>query len=263
MVLWLHEMDVRTMNRDELKALLSRLAHGEVSADDVVDKVLAEPVANLGFARLDLDRPRRTGEPEFIFGAGKSATQIVHLLQRLADAGQVAVATRVDAAKAVEICAALPTAVWHADAQIMRLSHHPLPATTGHVAVVCAGTSDLFVAEEAAVVAEYLGCTVHRIVDVGVAGLHRLLGVLPALRPARVIIAVAGMEGALPTVLSGLVSAPVIGVPTSVGYGAHQGGLTPMMGMLTSCAPGLSVVNIDNGFGAAVVASRINRLGLP
>ncbi len=234
-----------------------------MTAEEAAAEAQSSASAHFDFAHLDLDRPRRTGEPEVVFGAGKSAEQITVLLERLAHTGHPALATRVDEEKAQQVRARLPEVVHNPTARTLLLRHTPPDPPLGHIAVVCAGTSDLPVAEEAAVTAETFGARVERHTDIGVAGLHRLLSRLDAIRQARVIVAVAGMEGALPTVLAGLVSAPVIAVPTSVGYGAHLQGLTPMLGMLTACAPGMTVVNIDNGFGAAVVAHRINRLGAP
>ena len=217
--------------------------------------------AHLGFATLDLGRLRRTGHPEVIFGQGKTAGQIAALLQALHAAGQEALATRVDPEKADAALLLTPGAVYHPLARCLHLPAPQPPPRLGNITVVCAGTSDLPVAEEAALVAEILGNRVVRIHDVGVAGLHRLLARLDDLRAARVIVAVAGMEGALPSVLGGLVDKPVIAVPTSVGYGANLGGLSALLSMLNSCAAGVSVVNIDNGFGAAAQASLINHMG--
>ncbi|MBL8614911.1 MAG: nickel pincer cofactor biosynthesis protein LarB [Deltaproteobacteria bacterium] len=219
------------------------------------------PVADLGFAAVDLARAARTGDPEVVFGEGKSPAQIEGVLRALAAAGQPGLVTRVDVEKAAVLCAALPGLVHHAVPRLLHLPAGPAPAPQGLVAVVAAGTSDLPVAEEAAVTAELLGCAVLRVVDVGVAGLHRLLRRVDELRQARVIIVVAGMEGALPSVVTGLVTCPVIGVPTSVGYGANLGGITALLGMVNSCAAGLAVVNVDNGFGAGLMAARINRRG--
>jgi NCAIR mutase (PurE)-related protein len=219
------------------------------------------PVADLGFAAVDLARAARTGDPEVVFGEGKSPAQIEGVLRALAAAGQPGLVTRVDAEKAAVLCAALPGLVHHPLPRLLHLPAGPAPTPQGLVAVVAAGTSDLPVAEEAAVTAELLGCAVLRVVDVGVAGLHRLLRRVDELRQARVIIVVAGMEGALPSVVTGLVTCPVIGVPTSVGYGANLGGLTALLGMVNSCAAGLAVVNVDNGFGAGLMAARINRRG--
>ncbi len=244
----------------ELLALLGAVASGSVGPEMAAERLRGE--AKLGFANLDLHRAARTGDPEVVYGEGKSAGQIATALMRLREAGQAGLVTRVDAAKAAEVRARVPEVVDYSVARILSL---PVPGKIvepiGHIGVVCAGTSDLPVAEEAAVTAEVLGHRVTRVVDVGVAGLHRLLRRVETLREARVLIAVAGMEGALPSVLTGLVSCPVIGVPTSVGYGAHLGGITPLLAMLNSCASGLSVVNIDNGFGAALQAGRINRIG--
>ncbi len=244
------------MTTHSLEALFTAVANGQLTAAEAAARARS---AQLDFAHLDLDRPRRTGEPEVVFGSHKSAAQIIPLLERIRASGQPALATRIDPDKARVICAALPQAEHHERARAVVLRADPAAEGIGHIAVVCAGTSDLPVADEAALTASLFGSRVVRHTDIGVAGLHRMLGRLDALREARVLIVVAGMEGALPTVLAGLVGAPVIAVPTSVGYGAHLQGLTPMLGMLTACAPGISVVNIDNGFGAAVVAHRINR----
>ena len=215
--------------------------------------------ADLGFARLDLDRQRRRGLTEVVYGAGKTPAQIVAIVKRLNAAGQNGCVTRVEPEVALQICSALPRAVFHEVARVLTCDVCPLPRRRGCVAVVCAGTSDIPVAEEAALIAERMGSRVERIFDVGVAGLHRLLNRVDTLRAARVLVVVAGMEGALPSVVAGLVDRPVIAVPTSVGYGANLGGITALLGMLTSCASGVTVVNIDNGFGAGVAAAMINR----
>ena len=211
------------------------------------------------FANLDLDRFRRQGIPEVIFGAPKTAEQILELIRRLNAAGQNAFATRVAPDKARAILDALPDAVYHANAQILARDVAPLPSGHGRVMVVSAGTADIPVAEEAALTAERMGADVTRVWDVGVAGLHRLIARLPLLETAHAIIAVAGMEGALPSVVAGLVQCPVIALPTSVGYGANLHGVTTALAMLTSCAAGVTVVNIDNGFGAGVAAGLIVR----
>ena len=250
------------MHTDELHALLRDVQSGRTSPEAAALQLDPTATADLGFARLDLGRPQRTGEPEVVWGLNKSAAQVATLMARIHDAGQVAIATRIDADKAAEVQAALPEVEWAPMARMLKLVPSGRSSQqVGHIAVVCAGTSDLPVAEEAVETALAFGSKVTRHVDIGVAGLQRLLTALPKLRQARVIVAVAGMEGALPTVLAGLVETPVVAVPTSVGYGSHLGGITPMLGMLTACAPGISVVNIDNGFGAGVVAHRINRLG--
>jgi NCAIR mutase (PurE)-related protein len=246
----------------DLRAVLGAVARGDLSPADAAERL--EGRQDLGFATLDLQRARRQDHPEVIYGAGKTAAQISGLVGALADAGQDALVTRLDADKAALVCADHPTASWH---PVARVLHRPVPGPrpepVGRIAVVCAGTSDLPVAEECALVAEAWGNRVERHVDVGVAGLHRILSRADALRAARVVVVVAGMEGALPSVVGGLVAAPVIAVPTSVGYGASFGGLAALLGMLNSCAAGVGVVNIDNGFGAAVLASRINRGSRP
>lgn len=215
--------------------------------------------ARLDFACLDLDRERRRRLPEVIFSPGKSADQIARIMGRLNEAGQNAFATRVDPATARRVRKRIPDAVYHAEARALTRDVVPLPPAIGGVAVVCAGTTDIPVAAEAALTARRLGAAVERIHDVGVAGLHRVLRRIEDLRRARVVVVVAGMEGALPSVVGGLVDRPVIAVPTSVGYGASFQGLAALLGMLNSCAPGITVVNIDNGFGAGVAAATINR----
>ena len=214
---------------------------------------------DLGFAKLDLDRLRRRGQPEVVYGAGKTAEQIVAIFRALAAARQNAFATRVTAECAAAVRQVLPDAAYHAGARVLSRNVVPLPPRRGRVAVLCAGTSDLPVAEEAALTAERLGARVDRIYDVGVAGLHRLLGRVQRLNRARVLVVVAGMEGALPSVVAGLVRRPVVAVPTSVGYGASFRGVAALLGMLNSCAAGVTVVNIDNGFGAGVAAAMVNR----
>jgi len=214
---------------------------------------------DLGFARIDLDRERRCGVPEVVFAPGKSAAQIEAILRATTAAGRNGWASRVSPEQADALCRLLPDAVHHAGARTLTWDVAPLPERTGLVAVLCAGTSDLAVAEEAAFTAERLGSRVLREYDVGVAGLHRLLACIERIRQARAVVVVAGMEGALPSVVGGLVAAPVVAVPTSVGYGAGAGGIAALLGMLAGCVPGVTVVNIDNGFGAGVAAAKINR----
>lgn len=228
----------------------------------------ASPLSDdLGYATVDLDRARRQGVGEVIYGAGKTPEQIAGITASLAAAGQeLVMATRVDKAKALDALSLMPAelsehASYDETSQVLLVGDMPEPDGDGTVVVCCAGTSDLPVAEEAALVAKALGNEVARIYDVGVAGIHRLLAHEEELQAAQCIIAVAGMEGALPSVIGGLVSCPVIAVPTSVGYGASFGGVTALLAMLNSCASGVSVVNIDNGFGAAYQASLINHLG--
>ena len=221
-------------------------------------------VDNLDFARVDLARLRRQGVPEVVYGAGKTPEQIVAILASLRDHGQMpALATRIDAEKAKAVVSALGDGfTYFPVARLGRLGPARAPDGLGPIAVAAAGTSDLPVAEEAALTAETLGNEVTRLYDVGVAGLHRLLACSDELASASVVVAVAGMEGALASVVGGLVSCPVIAVPTSVGYGASFGGISALLSMLNSCAAGVSVVNIDNGFGAGFLAHRINHMGL-
>ena len=214
---------------------------------------------DLHFAKPDYDRQQRRGMPEVIYGAGKTAPQIAAIMRALNAAGQNGFATRVTPSQAAAVCAELPGAVYRGEAGILTCDVAPLPERTGKVAVLCAGTSDIAVAEEAAITAERLGAAVERVFDVGVAGLHRLLSRLERFADARAIVVVAGMEGALPSVVGGLTDKPVIAVPTSVGYGASFQGVAALLGMLNSCAAGVTVVNIDNGFGAGVAAALINR----
>ena len=211
------------------------------------------------YAVPDYDRLQRRGIPEVIYGAGKSAAQIIGIIKSLNEAGQNGYATRVIPEQAVEIQAALTDAVYNEQAGLLTCDVVPLPEKRGKVSVICAGTSDINVAEEAAVTAERMGVNVNRVYDVGVAGLHRLLTRLDQFKDSNALIVVAGMEGALPSVVGGLTDKPLIAVPTSVGYGASFGGIAALLGMLNSCAAGITVVNIDNGFGAGVAASLIVR----
>ncbi len=227
-------------------------------ADLVKAKEAPGGVADMGFAQLDLDRERRIGFPEVVFGEGKTAEQLRAIFLKLKEHADRVLATRITPEKAEAVLAELPSAKYNATARTLTWQKNPQPpAGSGYVAVVCAGTSDLPVAEEAAVTAEMMGCRVERVADVGVAGIHRLFGRLELIRGADVIVVAAGMEGALASVLGGLVSKPVIAVPTSIGYGANLGGITTLLAMLNSCAPGVTVVNIDNGFGAGYSAGVI------
>jgi len=240
--------------------LLEKFRAGGVGREEVLRKFQAPPVAELGFATLDTHRALRKGFPEVIFGAGKTPAQVVQIAARLFASEQRVLVTRVGPEHARRLCRRFKQAVHHELARCVTIERKALPKRPGPIAVVCAGTSDLPVAEEAAVTAEIMGNRVERITDVGVAGVHRLFGRLEAIQRANVIIVVAGMEGALPSVVAGLVSKPVIAVPTSVGYGTSFGGLAALLAMLNSCASGLTVVNIDNGFGAGYAASQINAL---
>lgn len=243
----------------QLEELLSAVRDGTLPVRDALEQLKTLPYDNLGFARVDRHRALRQGFAETIFCPGKTPEQAARIAQDLADAGQNVLATRADASHAAAIRALLPAAEYHEPARCVTLLTHP-PAPIGRIAVCTGGTADIPVAEEAAVVAETLGLAVTRLYDVGVAGIHRLLDALPALREVQAVIAVAGMEGALAGVVGGLVDRPVIAVPTSVGYGANFGGLSALLTMLNTCAAGVGVVNIDNGFGAAYLAAQICRL---
>lgn len=247
------------MNPDQLKRLLEAVAAGERSPGEALQDLAELPYSDLGFAKLDLHRELRNGLPEAVFGEGKELEDLKAIVDRLVLAHGRALVTRLRPEAAAVLRESHPEAVYHERARILTCGGPPekLP---GAVTVVAAGTSDLGVAEEAAVCAAWFGHEVERCYDVGIAGLHRLLGNLPAIRQADVVIAVAGMDGALPTVVASLVPAPVVAVPTSVGYGASFGGLAALLTMLNACAPGIGVVNIDNGYGAAVLASRIVRI---
>jgi NCAIR mutase (PurE)-related protein len=225
--------------------------------DEALDRLRTLPYEDLGFAEVDHHRPLRTGSPEVVLGQGKTPEQIAAIAERLARSGRLLV-TRATPEAYRAVKERLPGAVYHAEARAITLDTVGAPRLPG-VAVCCAGTSDLPVAEEAAVTAEIMGAAASRYYDIGVAGLHRLLDKLDALRRANAVVVVAGMEGALPSVVAGLVPCPVIAVPTSVGYGASFQGLAPLLAMLNACAPGVAVVNIDNGFGAGYLAALINR----
>lgn len=247
------------MNRSSLLDLLTGVQHGALSPEAAATRLADLPFEDLGHARIDHHRELRTGLPEVIYAAGKSASQTSEIFTRMAAAGSDVLATRVEPATAEAILAATPAAVHHPVARAVTLHQTPASAPRGHIAILCAGTSDVPVAEEAAVTADLFGATVTRLYDVGVAGLHRLLAVRAQLREADAVIVCAGMEGALPSVVGGLVGVPVLAVPTSVGYGASFSGLAALLGMLNSCSPNVSVVNIDNGFGAAYSATLIAR----
>ena len=248
------------MDRDRLRGLLEAVREGQVAPEAALEALSVAPYVAAGDARIDLHRALRQGLPEVIYGAGKTPRQIADAARTLVAHGQPALVTRVAPDVAAEVLAELPDGEYLADARLLWFGP-PSPAATGRgtVVVVCAGTADLPVACEACEVARRFGSKVELLADVGVAGLHRLLDALPLLRSARVLIVVAGMEGALPSVVAGLVAAPVIAVPTSVGYGASFGGVAALLAMLNSCAPNVAVVNIDNGFGAAALATLINR----
>ncbi len=224
---------------------------------------MSEPFVDLGFARVDTDRAQRCGFPEVIFGAGKTPEEVVAIGRVLLERSGVLLVSRANLEHHHALSKVYPTTRWHARARCLTVELEPWPKNAGTVGVICAGTSDLPVADEAAVTLEVFGNNVDRIADVGVAGVHRLLAVRDRLEACDVLIVVAGMEGALPSAVAGLVSKPVIAVPTSVGYGASFGGLAALLGMLNSCGSGVTVVNIDNGFGAAYAAAQITRLLRP
>jgi pyridinium-3,5-biscarboxylic acid mononucleotide synthase len=247
----------------EAKEMLEQFRAGKISADEVLRAFQAAPVADLGFAQVDLHRSLRKNFPEVIFGAGKSPKQVLAIATKLVEREQHVLVTRITPGHAQVLRKKFRRAVFHEAARCVTIESKPRRKRPGTIAVLCAGTSDLPVAEEAAVTAEIMGNNVERIYDVGVAGLHRVLRRLPDLQRANVLVVVAGMEGALPSVVAGLVARPVIAVPTSVGYGASFGGIAALLGMLNSCGSGVTVVNIDNGFGAGYAASQINALAQP
>lgn len=247
------------MNREQLHQLMQAVQAGEVGPEAACERLKNLPFEDLGFAKVDHHRPVRTGMPEVIYCKGKTAEQVAKIFISLAASGVNVLATRANAEQCEAVCAVEPRAVLHEVAACITLKQNDSVRPLGRVGIVCAGTSDLPVAEEARVTAELMGNEVDLVADVGVAGLHRLLSQHHRLQEAAVLIVCAGMEGALPSVVGGLVGVPVIAVPTSVGYGASFGGVAALLGMLNSCSPNVTVVNIDNGFGAAYVATLINR----
>ncbi len=248
------------MNPKDLDGLLCGVRDGRVTPGEAAERLKTLPYEDLGFAKVDLHRSLRRGYPEAVFGAGKTAEQIAAIVQRITASGQNALVTRTTLEAYREVAAVRTEARFHEVARCVTVAVAPPPNLPGRLAIVCAGTSDVPVAEEAAVTAEFLGARVERIHDVGVAGIHRLLDRAATIREAQVVIVVAGMEGALPSVVGGLVEAPVIAVPTSIGYGASFQGLAALLAMLNACTSGVAVVNIDNGFGAGQLAAMILRL---
>ncbi len=247
------------MNPERIERLLNQVAGGEVTAAEALEELRELPFQDLAHTIVDTHRELRQGAPEVVFGAGKSGEQLVEILGRIYQSHHRALATRVSRRKARIVEELLPEARYDRLSRLLILGQRPEPRAHPYAVVACAGTSDLPVAEEASQTLEFLGHRVERVTDVGVAGLHRLLDKLGTLRAAGVVVSVAGMEGALTSVIGGLVACPVVGVPTSVGYGISRGGEAALHAMLSSCASGVSVVNIDNGFGAAMVASSIIR----
>ena len=252
------------MTSAELQDLLQLVRRGNMdpasAASTILAAMRAAPFEDLGFARLDTHREVRQGFPEVVLGLGKTPAQVAAIAERIVERGQTLLVTRAPTDVYDAVRALVPAATYHPDARAITLAQGPVEAGHGTILILCAGTSDLPVAEEAAVTAAVMGNRIDRVYDVGVAGLHRLLAEHDRLQKARVLVVVAGMEGALPSVVAGLVDVPVIAVPTSVGYGASFGGVAALLGMLNSCANGVAVVNIDNGFGAGCMASLINHL---
>ncbi len=242
-----------------LEDILQQIAEGKLTPAAAADQLRKDGMRDLGFARIDTDRPRRRAFPEVIFCPSKTPRQVSDIVGTIKSAGQAVLATRASPEVFAAVSAAHPDAVYHERARCITLVAAQAKPPVGHIAVVSAGTADIPVAEEAALTAEWAGARVTRIFDVGVAGLHRLMPHLETLRSTRAVVCVAGMEGALPSVLGGLIDRPLIAVPTSVGYGANFGGIAALLAMLNSCAAGISVVNIDNGFGAGIAAAIINR----
>jgi hypothetical protein len=247
------------MDNQKLKEMLQMVKDGRCEVDEALRNLKHPPSESLGFACLDHHRHLRTGFPEVVFGENKSAAQIGAIMERLMAGSSVALATRVNPEKAAAILGQLPGLIYHEAAGMLSGNLQDEDRGRGTIAVVAAGTSDIPVAEEALVTARCLGNRVENLYDVGVAGIHRLFAGREILERATVLIVVAGMEGALPSVIGGLVDKPVIAVPTSIGYGTGLGGIAALLGMLNSCAPGMAVVNIDNGFGAGCMAAAINR----
>ena len=249
------------MNDTSIKALLEEVKAGRLAIDQAVDSLKDVPSEIIDFVNLDHSRQARTAIPEVIFGENKDASQIVEIAERMLRHSYAVMATRVDSKKGAEVCRALPELIYHPQARMLTGNQDKVEENQGRgtIGVLSAGTSDIPVAEEACLTAVSLGHKVERAFDVGVAGLHRLFSQKSLLDSATVLIVVAGMEGALPSVVAGLVKAPVVAVPTSIGYGTGFGGMAALLAMLNSCAPGVAVVNIDNGFGAGCMAAAINR----
>ena len=248
------------MNQDALRDLLDRLKRDELTVDDALQRLKRLPFEDLGFACIDHHRPLRKGLSEVIFGQSKAVSAIIRIMEQMISQEENILVTRLSREKAVEILRSFPESTYHETAKMLMLIRQPIRISgRGTILIMTAGTSDIPVAEEAAVVARFMGNEVDTIYDVGVAGLHRLLGHWERITKASVLVVAAGMEGALPSVVGGLVDKPVIAVPTSVGYGASFQGIAALLGMLNSCAAGVTVVNIDNGFGAGYAAGLINR----
>ncbi len=247
------------MDKTQIEKLLRDIQAGSVSVEAAVERLKGMPYEDLGDAKIDNHRSLRCGFSEVVYCPGKTPAQITKIVVELARHGQPVMLTKADAAAFAAALAGAPTAIYHAVARLVVIPGRDQVLAVGNVVVISAGTTDMPIAEEAAFTAETMGAKVTRVYDAGVAGAHRLFANLDIINEARAIVAVAGMEGALPSLVGGVASCPVIAVPTSVGYGASFGGVTALLGMLTSCAPGVSVVNIDNGFGAGYIAATINK----
>ena len=247
------------MKITDIEKILSGHAAGSIPTEEAAEQIKNLSFEDIGYARVDHARPHRQGFPEVIFGAGKTRAQVVGIFEKLVERSPNVLVTRTDIDTYGELRNVCTDAEWHESAKLVRVLRDRTELGSGEIAIVTAGTSDIPVAEEAALTAETMGNRVRRIWDAGVAGIHRILAERETLQDARVVIVAAGMEGALPSVVGGLVSVPVIAVPTSIGYGASFGGIAALLGMLNSCASNVTVVNIDNGFGAGFVASLINR----
>lgn len=248
------------MNVKEIEKLLKDVKEGETTIEEALDALKNFPYTDLGFARIDNHREMRTGFPEIIYCAGKSVNQVKEIIRVMAEKENNVIGTRANQEMFDAVKSIIPGAVFYPMARIISVQKKKPEEPETSIAVITAGTSDMPVAEEAAITAELLGNKVLRIYDAGVAGIHRLVDKLPEIRACRVIVVIAGMEGALASVVGGLVDKPVIAVPTSVGYGANFGGISALLAMLTSCSTGVTVVNIDNGFGAGFSASMINKM---
>lgn len=248
------------MQKDELRAFLEKIKAGEMSVDDGISFFNNQYYVDVGCAKIDMHREARVGYPEVIFCPGKTPEQVVTIMKAMLEKKSHILATRANAELFNVVKELCPEAIYHSAAKAITIKNKEIKRPETYIAVVTAGTSDLPVAEEASVTAEFFGNRVIKLIDVGVAGVHRLFHNLDVIKNARVIIVVAGMEGALPSVIGGLVDKPVIAVPTSVGYGASFNGLSALLTMLNSCASGICVVNIDNGYGAGYIASMINRM---
>jgi NCAIR mutase (PurE)-related protein len=254
-----HTQEVREIDEPRLRRLLDEIKAGQITTEAALVELRSMPFNDLGFAKVDHHRALRTGFPEVVFGQGKTPAQVAILARELLKGGDTLLVTRASPEAFEAVSAEVPDAIYDGTARTVVVDRRSEHDQVDGVVVASGGTSDAPVAREAVVTAELMGCRVTQLLDVGVAGLHRLLASLDVLQGARVVVAVAGMEGALPSVVGGLVEAPVIAVPTSVGYGASFGGMTALLAMLNSCAPGVSVVNIDNGFGAGYLAAMIAR----